>query len=55
MAFQRKSSKHIADAQALLDGYNTRLAKADAVGNEFKAAEKPLRALGPPGCWPGWV
>jgi hypothetical protein len=77
MAFQRKSSKHIADAQEraanlrgidpaldlgndltlaafnaeiaaaqnLLDAYNAKLAKADAAGNEFRAAEKQLRAL----------
>jgi hypothetical protein len=77
MAFQRKSSKHITDAQEraanlrgidsaldlgndltlavfnaeiaaaqnLLDTYNARLAKADAAGNDFKAAEKRLRAL----------
>jgi uncharacterized protein YciW len=76
MAFQRKSSKHIADAQEraanlrgidpaldlgndltlaafnaeiaaaqnLLDAYNAKLAKADAAGNEFRAAEKQLRA-----------
>ncbi|MGR0481431.1 MAG: hypothetical protein ACTFAL_08535 [Candidatus Electronema sp. V4] len=76
MAYQRKSSKHIADAQEraanlrgidpaldfgndltlaafnaeiaatqnLLDAYNAKLAKADAAGNDFKAAEKRLRA-----------
>lgn len=76
MAYQRKSSKHIVDAQEraanlrgidpaldlgndltlatfnaeiaatqnLLDTYNAKLAKADAAGNEFKAAEKRLRA-----------
>lgn len=62
MAFQRKSSKHIADAQEraanlrgidpaldlgndlTLAAFNARLAKADAAGNEFRAAEKQLRA-----------
>jgi uncharacterized protein YciW len=76
MAYQRKSSKHITDAQEraanlkaidpaldlgndltlaafnaeiaatqnLLDTYNAKLAKADAAGNDFKAAEKRLRA-----------
>jgi hypothetical protein len=77
MAYQRKSSKHIVDAQEraanlrgidpaldlgsdltlaafnaeiaatqnLLDTYNAKLAKADAAGNDFQAAEKNLRAL----------
>jgi uncharacterized protein YciW len=77
MPYQRKSSKHITDAQeraanlkridpaldlgndltlaafnsqiavvqALLEAYNTQLAKADVAGNEFRVAEKNLRTL----------
>jgi hypothetical protein len=35
----------IAAAQNVLDSYNIQLAKADALGNDFKAVEKELRAL----------
>ncbi|MGR0480150.1 MAG: hypothetical protein ACTFAL_01760 [Candidatus Electronema sp. V4] len=35
----------IAAAQNVLDSYNVQLAKADALGNDFKAVEKELRAL----------
>ena len=38
-------SSKITAAQAALDAYNAQLAKADALGNDFKALEKELRSL----------
>ena len=38
-------SAKIAAAQNVLDSYNVQLAKADALGNDFKAVEKELRFL----------